>query len=423
MSETTKPRFLKTSNYKALSRHYNSDPIALYTGAGVSCSENPDYGLGGWDALMRDILVQHFGNVATVVSDYDTAATKHAEEPWKLADWVNERVGKEQFKRDVVKIIQREQNFPERQPSSSNKKKGSNEKKEYKQLGRKFLRQAPTLNSVCTFCAKIIAELTGTKNLTYQIATNPRVRAIITSNYDPFLEAASSAMFIRHIYKPVGAYGSSVGRLHQIPVFHIHGYVPYPEIIGARQQAEIPSMVDPVLTSEDYEKAWEDHAYNFTMGPQIHILRHYTTLFVGFSFRDKWVNDLLKELNEERVLRGKKRLYHYALMKESTINEKGKSFFDDLGIKPIGVMNYNQIPEFFRSLYNQALLKDYKTNEIPIPLVEKKLGKNKDRKRMELIKNTIIDDSPKKAFLSAEDYWEHLYNCRNRTVRIRKKHK
>ena len=37
-----------------------------------------------------------------------------------------------------------------------------------------------------------------------------------------------------------------------------------------------------------------------TMGPQIQYLRHYTALFIGFSFRDRWVRRLLINLDRER---------------------------------------------------------------------------------------------------------------------------
>ena len=88
-------------------------------------------------------------------------------------------------------------------------------------------------------------EKKGYWSAVYERSINHRVCAIVTSNYDPFLEAASSTMFRKPILKPVAARGSSVGGLVEIPVFHIHGYVPFPHKFRRENVAKHIPIVDP----------------------------------------------------------------------------------------------------------------------------------------------------------------------------------
>jgi len=374
-------------NYLALEQHYVGHPIALYTGAGVPWAEDARYGLRGWNDFVRRILIEHEGPDSTALAEFDQRVGREwADEPWQMAEWVAERIGREVFERLVVKSVQREENFP----------------RKYKQLSWKFLSKAPTLKAVSAFCAQFVGVVEGTKSLTYRVSPNPRVRAVITSNYDPFLEAASSTMFQQPILKPVAAVGSSVGRLDQTPVFHIHGYVAYPE--RKKPPRDIRPFVAPVVTAKDYERAWRPRdVFCPTMGPQIHVLRHYTALFIGFSFRDPWVDGLLRRLNEEREERTPgERLYHYALMKREEVQSKGEGFFTGLGVKPIALNDFDEIPRLLGHLYQRVLAHDY-GNRIELPIVEKRTGKR----------------TGGHVYLSPDQYWKDLRACRNRAVRRR----
>jgi len=345
-------------------------------------------------------------------------------EPWELADWIVEKVGKDRLKELIVQYVQRPNNFPDRQKGKNNgSSKSKSKKKEYKQLGRRFLSHAPTLNSLSAFCNQLAAYVEDAEKNTYRILPNPRIRAVITSNYDPFLEAASSTMFQKHRLKPVGRFGSSAGDLRQIPVYHIHGYVPYPKKEEDLSALEIPPMVDPVLTSADYGNAWrENDVFNFTMGTQIQVLRNYSVLFVGFSFRDKCINNLLIELNknqEEREKSGKTRWYHYALMEEGEIKNRktdlGNDFFANKGIRPIGLEKYKQIPSLFKALYTQALKWDYGVDHIPLPVVLKQT-KNQGMSIQPIKSVLAANNNPnslKVKYYDLDQYWNHLYRCRN----------
>ena len=394
--------FLHDPNYLDLVKYYVGHPIALYTGAGVSSSKNKKFGVGSWDDFVRNILEET--NIGTHVLDlFDNI--KWADKPWEMAEWVAILMGRAEFRRRVTASIQKKENFQIK----------------YKLLSAEFLREASTLNSVAAFCAAFAnGSITESKRgmvAVYERTTNRRVHAIVTTNYDPFLEAASSTMFRNPTLKPVAAKSSSIGELDEIPVFHIHGYVRFPRKLLEQAEESRTPFLDPVVTKSDYDLAWKaDDAYNFTMGPQIHVLRHYTVLFIGFSFRDEWVNNLLRKLNKERKereveenelspKRGRRaRLYHYALMKREYVQAKGEDFFDDLGVKPISLDSFNQIHHILGYLYGQALLHDYGNKKIELPL---HIGRNKNKQN-------------KPVSLTPELYFEELCACRLSMVHKKK---
>lgn len=392
MSRTSNqnPKFLREKNYQALEAHYKKYPIALYTGAGVSWSSDQKYGLRGWNDFVRDILATDERTDQATLQAFDhKVVDRWQDEPWEMAEWVARRIGPEKFEKHVSAIVQREENY----------------EKANKLLSGKYLSTAQTLNAVTAFCGqlnggRLVEYKSGRRQAIYVTRPNQRVRAVLTSNYDHFLEAASATMYRKPLLKPVGARGSSVGKLDQIPVFHVHGYVPFPERQGKRTPAAPIPFVDPVVTRSSYEQAWRsDDVYNFTMGPQIHVLRHYSVLFIGFSFRDAWVNNLLQELNQERKAR-RDRFYHYALVKEAEAQARGEGFFENLGVKPVRLGSFAEIRPLLSALYQAGLREDHDALEIQLPFTSAK----GDYKTCAPIT------------LTPDQYYNELYACRRRMV-------
>ena len=162
----------------------------------------------------------------------------------------------------------------------------------YKLLKKEFLKNATTLRAISAFLALPIGKSKiGKKEVNiFRFGANPRVRAVISGNYDPYLEAATSSMFRFPVAKPVAAFGSLAGNLRAVPVHHIHGYVSHHIL---KETDYIPLQKDLVLTRNSYEKAWnEKDAFCATMIPQIFLLRHYITLFIGFSFSDPMITKI-----------------------------------------------------------------------------------------------------------------------------------
>lgn len=119
----------------------------------------------------------------------------------------------------------------------------------------------------------------------------------------------------------------------------------------------------------------------------------------GFSFRDYKVNELLKDLNKERESRSD-RLYHYALLKGDEIQPMGLDFYHSLGVKPICLKDFSEIPKVLSSLYQQGLIHDHGDMKIQLPLI-------RGREEMQ---------QAEPVYLTAEQYFEQLYACRLCTV-------
>ena len=376
MRTYVRPHYLEGSavNLAELKRHYRRHPIVVYTGAGVSRGdEKGRFGLPGWLDLLREILRR-----STALSSTDLP-----EDPWDAAEQVIKKCGgKERFQRELISIVQARENYADAK----------------RQLSKSFLGEAPTLNAIAAFCAHLKGQVQKVKGDRYDIGPNRRVRAILTSNYDPFLEAAFSTKFIKPLLKPVAAYGSRVGNLNQIPVFHIHGYVPHPA--QRRGASRKPLVAQLVLGRDDYETAWDrSNAFGTTMTTQIHFLRHYTMLFVGFSFADKYVCNLLEAIKEEyRSSQTPDRKQHFALVSAGLFNERGGSYFRRIGVRPILYRDHNEIPFLLGELYVSGLIKDYESDDITLAWVDRHTHK------------VLQQDGPS---LKSQQYWSNLLDCRN----------
>lgn len=365
-------------NFAELKGHYLRYPIVLYTGAGVSIGdEQRRFGLPGWLDLLREVLTNITGLNSVNLS------AKLPDDPWMAADHVIRRCGgKRNFQKALTSIVQANENYTVSQ----------------RQLSRSFLTVAPTLNAVAAFCARLRGRVQIAKDVRYDIGSNPRVRAVLTSNYDPFLEAAFSTKFIKPLLKPVAAYGSHVGNLAQIPVFHIHGYVPHP---AQRQRlGRKPLVARLVLSRDDYARAWDSsNAFGTTMTPQIHFLRHYTILFVGFSFADKYVCKLLEKIRlEYSQPPTSDRKQHFAMIPISLFKQHGNNYFRRIGVRPIVYKHHQDVPSLLGDLYLSALTKEYPAGEVPLAWVNRHSHK-------------VLQQHG--SVLKPDQYWQALLSCRN----------
>lgn len=311
---------------RALAAAYCREPIVLYAGAGVSRGFKTvvrgtelEFGLPGWLPLLNEVVREAGGKDSAVTST----------DPWQAADEaVTTCGGRESFESSLLAVIEREQNYA---PHNG-------------QLPGPLVRGAATLRGTAALCGRLTAQIaeaseaSATSPRTYfTTARNERVAAVLTSNYDCFLEAASSNIFRKPVLKPVTARGSLAASLTRSPVFHVHGFVPHPRW----QKQRIPMVPGLVITTEDYERAWnEGDVFGTTMAPQIHYLRHYTVLFIGFSFADRYVCKLLRHLKEE--FKGNPFRSHFALLPDDGPNDEDLQALGVQGIrwhKPKDIMH------------------------------------------------------------------------------------
>lgn len=367
-------------NFQQLLKTYQKQPIVLYVGAGSSMGDKGcELGIPGWWGLLKKILIKG----AEDVSEEDIRTLGKEKDPWNAADFViNKLTGKRprnRFQDILWEIIRDECHFPKRK---------SDESKKYKLINGEFLSQNMTLNAIVALCGGILALVDEKEKPTtsaeikkkrpdvcyFVCRPNYRVRAVLTTNYDPFLEAAATSKYRYDLLKPVAAYGSDAGNIQQIPVFHIHGYVPHRDQAKDKAKAR-PYQKNLVLDRSSYMKAWKrTNVFKPTMVPQIHYLRGYSVLFIGFSFLDNEVNKLLKDIQQEvsHQLSHRKR-NHFALLSSERFNARLKenpNFFSELGVVPITYSTPEEIPDRLRKLYQSGLDTDWTSDSIPIRWVK-----------------------------------------------------
>ena len=315
---------------RTLVHEYCRAPIVLYTGAGVSTGppkpiKGKTFGLPTWFALLEKI-----------------AGEKLPRDPWDAADQAVKLSGNpERFEEKLKKLVESPDNYTRR----------------YGQLSSTFVSNAPTLRAVAAFSGRLTGRIVSEKakgKAHFRSASNPRLHAVVTSNYDCFLESAGSSIYRKSPLQPVTALGSSAASATRIPVFHIHGYVPHPFYHLEERQGAVDRLV---ITRQDYENVWNrKDVFGTTMGPQIHYLRYYTVLFVGFSFADEYVLRLLRHVHEDYL--GHADRTHFALMTKEEARAKGDNFFAEIGVTPITYGRHDEIPEWLGRLYSAGLAAD-----------------------------------------------------------------
>jgi hypothetical protein len=117
-----------------------------------------------------------------------------------------------------------------------------------------------------------------------------------------------------------------------------------------------------VLTKSDYKREQQSaNAYSPTLGPQVHLMRHYPTLFIGFSFSDQWINKVLRTIHKEG------RQFHdpeentrrrFAIVNGKKFSKQRLDRLRKLGVVPVVVTSFAEVPAVLGSLYRDALERD-----------------------------------------------------------------
>jgi hypothetical protein len=381
-------RFDRQASFTSLCAHYRKAPIVLYVGAGISVSRDPAYGLPDWVGLLNKLA-----NKITGVRPPDLPA-----HPWDAADRILElcvdhlkgtRREGENLEEEAVHRLQNALWEMIRCPENC---VTHGKKHPFKLLNKAYLQNALTLRTVAAFCARPIGRSHNSE--VYRFGANHRVRAVLSGNYDPYLESAATSMFKIPVVKPVAAFGSLAGGLREVPVHHVHGYVPHP---GQKETGDYKPMLEQlVLTRRSYEQAWRAHdVFCATMIPQIYLLRHYITLFVGFSFTDAKITQLLEKVWQEYPVAKQKERWNYAIVRKGVNPRQQAAELERLGVRPIFVMAYDDIPALLGAVYAAGLKDDYPYGQLELPLYE-------GRK---------MQPSLEKHSLPCAKIWEMLYTC------------
>jgi len=375
--------------------------VVIYTGAGVSTSpqkliEGKRYGIPLWIPLLEQISeLRDINDWPKLTNRIPIPNIKEDDkDPFTVVhETIKKCGGKEEFFFRLKEIIKWDDNYID-----------SNG-----QLCSTFISNAPTLNAVSSFCGRLDGRVFDKDNpepdrITFHSTLNNRIRAVLTTNYDCFLESAASNMYRKSPLKPVTAKGSRAGHIKRIPVFHIHGYIHHPKFQRSSTKERELTIKDLVITRDEYEKQWNPKdVFGITMGPQIHYLRYFTVIFIGFSFEDKYVCNLLRQINKD-YLKSAKRT-HLALVSQKEVDSKPDSFYDEMGITPVIYTNHKDIPDLLFKVYRAGLQKD---NELT--------NSSSDCVILPQLKNRIHTPTGKNYKYSHEGIWDIMMSCRNESV-------
>ncbi|MBN2350675.1 MAG: SIR2 family protein [Bacteroidales bacterium] len=164
---------------------------------------------------------------------------------------------------------------------------------------------------------------------------NPKVGRILTTNYDFFFSAAwPRYTSMKQNWWPVTwkSAGSHLDKAGQI--IYLHGYLPYS---GEGER-------DVILTREDYDRAYSGimgRKDKFAWYQLTDTIKNYHVIFLGFSFLDVKVSEILKHNNPS--------MQHFVFVHSS--ESKTIKAAVHAGVKPVILENWSQLPVALEHLY------------------------------------------------------------------------
>ena len=200
-------------------------------------------------------------------------------------------------------------------------------------------RQDLTCRDEETPILKAIVELAHPENC------NGRLESIITFNFDDLIEKAlaNHGIDCASIWKE-----GQTCRPDQLPVFHVHGYLPNQE------ELDSPNLV---FSEESYHSQFND-PYSWANLTQLNSFSTDVCLFIGISLSDPDLRRLLD------IIRGKNHACkHYIIMKKSDRKNKtdeiANMLFEQdaylLGLNVIWCSEFSEIPDILSRIADTAL--------------------------------------------------------------------
>jgi hypothetical protein len=200
----------------------------------------------------------------------------------------------------------------------------------YKRLPRAYLDEAGTLNAAIAFCSHLRALRRHPC-----FVPNSNVAAVLTLNYDWFLEGGATQKYNANRFKPMASL-ESASDPRRLPVYHIHGYVPH----GIHREPRHPL----VLTAESYRNAYE--TTTFTTKTLDDFLGKLPALFVGVSFDDELLLRRLETLAAEPGTPT-----HFALVRQGSLDPARLERLRAAGVQPILYGSHEHVPAILGHVY------------------------------------------------------------------------
>lgn len=329
----------KETSISDLAAAYQScDKLCLFTGAGVSYTQDERFRAPEWRQLLREVLVDLRHGISRKIIDSEFESIE-ANDPdlWAIADTIKKRAADDEaFLEALRRVVLKENESVD----------------QYGRLKRRNLEGAKTLNAVVAFCSEI-REIKKKPCF----AINNRIEAVLTANYDYFLEAAGTLKHEADRFKPMTRQRSRV-KGSTLPVYHIHGYFPFGKAKKGedRRAAEVAerkrTTVDLILDSDSYDRAYQPGSWTAEIIKRY--LGSYTTVFIGFSFKDAHFLEAVQDISSE----GNQRT-HFALLRRGDVaSSKLVGTLRKAGIQPVIYEDHCQVPSLLALVYESALPKE-----------------------------------------------------------------
>jgi hypothetical protein len=321
-----------------LKERYRKERVALALGAGVSCRS----GIPDWLTLLKRIAAKCRG-----CDNEGLVETLHQRLGYTLpvvAGMVENMCPKGRFTDLLRDALYDRETFPFYRTSKT---------KQRPFLVQHVREKNQTLAAVGAMCARYDRK----KNA---FCANPRIRAIINTNFDALLTAYTRARYgerlIRTIDRP-----SATPSSHRINCYHIHGFLQFWDGDNDDPESEAPDL--RVLTEHEFFDFFDrpNSAFNSVT---LHILREYVVLFIGLSLQDDNLRRLLHYSRQERVqsyIRERRKseakvksLRHYAFQqsKNPAIDRSVEQSLNRLGVNVLWFKDFGEIPLYLKALYS-----------------------------------------------------------------------
>jgi hypothetical protein len=253
-----------------LKKAYQRGSLALYLGAGVSV----DSGLPTWERLVLSMYFQTNQDIFN-----ETRSQPFPNYLFAISEWLL----KESSEPLDIITSRIKRHYRDRSPEEFYRLLKETLYSAYMEMGQTYnrseydlFRRNSTLEAVVKLCAGSVPGNTG-------------VKTIISYNYDDLVERGlqlfdpAAEEKYKTIYHDEMRFDSS-----QIPIYHVHGYIPYDESPGS-------SLDDLIFSEESYHKAAQN-AYYWGNMVQMQNLANNTGLMVGLSLSDRNIRRILNAL-------------------------------------------------------------------------------------------------------------------------------
>jgi hypothetical protein len=184
--------------------------------------------------------------------------------------------------------------------------------------------------------------------LVAKLCCNPKIHAVVTYNYDDFL---NSGMNIIHARKAIDVFQNKIDVQAKddktLLIYHVHGLIPSPEKIKKESFENIVFSYD-----EYFHNFLEFNSWQTTV--QLHFLMNYTCVFLGTSLID-W--NMLRMLTTANKYAGSNRHYAFFCEQENlnmVFSKLKSTIFSEAGVRQIiAGKSYHHIYQLINDLTNK----------------------------------------------------------------------